>query len=100
MREGCSSVLQTRWEKASVDARLRGQAGNERLHRQWIQFTAKKKRPVVAIIALARELAGWCWSLAVIYGQSSRPLIAPAGVTTSMWSDPLSGYEQHDPKVV
>jgi hypothetical protein len=29
-------------------------------------FTARKKRPVVANVAIARELAGWCWSLAVL----------------------------------
>jgi transposase len=26
----------------------------------------RKKRPVVANVAIARELAGWCWSLAVM----------------------------------
>ena len=29
-------------------------------------FDARKKRPVVANAAIARELAGWCWSLAVL----------------------------------
>lgn len=60
------SVLLQRWEKAPVQARLRGQAGNERLHRQWAKFTARKKRPVIANVAIARELAGWCWSLAAM----------------------------------
>ena len=54
--------------ESPLDARLRGQAGNERLHHQWVQFTARKKRPVIANIAVARELAGWCWSLAVMDG--------------------------------
>ena len=27
---------------------------------------ARKKRPVIANVAIARELAGWCWSLAVL----------------------------------
>jgi len=31
-------------------------------------FTARKKRPVVANVAVARELAGWCWSLAFMDG--------------------------------
>jgi transposase len=26
----------------------------------------RKKRPVIANVAIARELAGWCWSLAVM----------------------------------
>jgi hypothetical protein len=29
-------------------------------------FTARHKRPVVANVAIARELAGWCWSLATL----------------------------------
>jgi hypothetical protein len=31
-----------------------------------MHFTERKKPPVVATVAVARELAGWCWSLAVI----------------------------------
>lgn len=61
-----TSVLQARWDRAPIEAKLRGQAGNTRLHRQWVAFTARKKRPVVANTAIARELAGWCWSLAVM----------------------------------
>ncbi|TFD75715.1 hypothetical protein E3T53_14605 [Cryobacterium psychrophilum] len=60
------SVLQARWEKAPEDVRLRGQAGNERLHQQWIHFDVRKKRPVIANVAIARELAGWCWSVATM----------------------------------
>jgi len=67
-RPSAQSVLQARWEKAPTPARLRGQAGNERLHHQWVAFTARKKRPVIANVAVARELAGWCWSLAVMDG--------------------------------
>jgi transposase len=26
----------------------------------------RKKRPVIANVAVARELAGWCWSLATL----------------------------------
>ena len=32
----------------------------------WWLFKARKKRPIVANAAIARELAGWCWSLAVL----------------------------------
>jgi hypothetical protein len=31
-------------------------------------FTDRKKKPVIANVAIARELAGWCWSLAVMDG--------------------------------
>jgi hypothetical protein len=31
-----------------------------------VSFDARHKRPVVANTAIARELAGWCWSLAVL----------------------------------
>ena len=65
-RPGPASVMQSRWDRAPARARLRGQAGNVRLHRQWINFTTRRKRPVVANTAIARELAGWCWSLAVM----------------------------------
>ena len=44
-------------------ARSRRDAGNCRLHARWVRFNDRRKRPVVAI---ARELAGWCWSLAVM----------------------------------
>lgn len=59
-------VMQARWDAAPVTAVLRGQDGNQRLYRRWQQYTARKKRPVVANIGIARELAGWCWSLAVM----------------------------------
>lgn len=58
--------MQARWELAPAAARVRGHAGNERLHQRWKNFQARKKRPVIANVAIARELAGWCWSLAVL----------------------------------
>ncbi len=39
------SVMQARWDRAPVQARLRGQAGNTRLYQQWIAFTARRKCP-------------------------------------------------------
>jgi hypothetical protein len=30
------------------------------------QFTERGKNPPVANVAIARELAGWCWSLATM----------------------------------
>lgn len=61
-----SKTLQARWDAAPRLAALRGQDGNRRLHRKWQTFVARKKRPTVANTAIARELAGWCWSLAVM----------------------------------
>lgn len=58
--------LRRRWDLASPPARARGQAANRRLHTRWTAFDARKKRPVIANVAIARELAGWCWSLAVM----------------------------------
>jgi transposase len=59
-------TIRDRWELAPPAARVRGDQGNHRLHGRWVQFNARKKRPVIANVAIARELAGWCWSLAVM----------------------------------
>src|SRR5450759_3472422 len=61
-----SATLRSRWNQAPAAARARGHAGNQRLHQRWQVFTDRKKRPVVANVAVARELAGWCWSLAML----------------------------------
>ncbi len=53
-------------EQAPPAARARGHDGNRRLHQRWQTFTARRKKPVIANIAIARELAGWAWSLAVL----------------------------------
>ena len=50
--------------------RIRALEGNHRLHRKWEVFDAWKKRSVTANTAIARELAGWCWSLAAPLQQS------------------------------
>ena len=59
-------VMRTRWEQAPAAARARGHEGNQRLHHRWEAFTARRKKPVIANVAVARELAGWAWSLAVM----------------------------------
>jgi transposase len=59
-------TIRDRWELAPPAARARGDLGNRRLHERWITFNLRKKRPVIANVAVARELAGWCWSLAVM----------------------------------
>lgn len=60
------AVMHGRWEQAPAQARARGDLGNRRLHHRWVGFLERRKRPTVANIAIARELAGWCWSLAVM----------------------------------
>jgi len=60
-------TMRARWDQAPAAARARGHEGNQRLHHRWEVFTARKKRPVIADVAIARELAGWCWSLAVMH---------------------------------
>ena len=32
----------------------------------WVRFIDRRKRHTIANVAIARELAGWCWSLAVL----------------------------------
>ena len=59
-------ALRRRWDAASPAARARGQAANRRLNSRWQRFDARNKRPIVANAAIARELAGWCWSLATL----------------------------------
>jgi transposase len=60
------AVLRARWDAAPAPARVRGDAGNRRLHQRWAGFLDRRKRGTVANTAVARELAGWCWSLAVM----------------------------------
>jgi transposase len=60
------TTMRQRWELAPVAARARGDEGNRRLHHRWVRFTERRKRHTVANVAIARELAGWCWSLAVM----------------------------------
>jgi transposase len=59
-------TLRERWELAPLAAKARGDAGNRRLHDRWITFNLRRKRHVIANVAIARELAGWCWSLAIM----------------------------------
>jgi len=61
-----SKTMQDRWNLAPAAARARGDEGNRRLHHRWVRFIDRKKQPTTANAAVARELAGWCWSLAVL----------------------------------
>ena len=57
-------TLQARWDLATPPARARGHAGNLRLQHRWQRMIERNKPGTVANTAIARELAGWCWSLA------------------------------------
>jgi transposase len=58
--------LRRRWDRAPAAAAARGHAANQRLAGRWAAYDQRKKPAVVANAAIARELAGWCWSLAVL----------------------------------
>ena len=56
--------LQRQFILVEPATRIRALEGNHRLHSKWEHFDARAKMPVKANTAIARELAGWCWSLA------------------------------------
>jgi transposase len=57
---------------APAAALVRGDVANRRLHHRWVRFIDHKKQPTTASAAIARELAGWCWSLAVLDDSATR----------------------------
>jgi transposase len=59
-------IMRDRWDLATPAARARGEEGNRRLHARWVKYIDRKKKNTIANTAIARELAGWCWSLAVL----------------------------------
>lgn len=59
-------TLRDRWAKAPAPVVERADLGNQRLHRRWQVMTAHKKKHTIATTAIAREMAGWCWSLATL----------------------------------
>lgn len=59
-------VMKDRWAAASAAAATRGDTGNRRLHHRWQVLAGHKKKNTIANTAIARELAGWCWSLATM----------------------------------
>lgn len=61
-----SKTLSARRDLVPAAVRARGEAADRRLHYRWTTMQARKKRSTVIAVAVARELAGWCWSLAVM----------------------------------
>ena len=60
------ATMRARWQAAGPAAKARGHAGNRRLHQRWVTFDERRKNTCIANVAIARELAGWCWSLATL----------------------------------
>ena len=63
---GPSRTLRTRRAAVPPAVRARARQADARLHRRWTALQARNKRPTIIAVAVARELAGWCWSLAVM----------------------------------
>ncbi|MFF3879468.1 IS110 family transposase, partial [Streptomyces sp. NPDC001978] len=59
-------ALRARLEQVPAPVRQRAELGNRRLHQRWANLDARAKRSTVSAVAVARELSGWCWSLAVM----------------------------------
>jgi len=74
-----TKTMRDRWDLAPAPARARGHAGNQRLHERWVRFNERKKRTVIANVAVARELAGWCWSLATLTEDAPPPGVTRGG---------------------
>ncbi|MEI2809566.1 MAG: transposase [Nocardioides sp.] len=61
-----SKTLAARRAHVAPAVRARGEAADRRLHHRWTTMSARNKRSTVIAVAVARELAGWCWSLATM----------------------------------
>jgi len=62
-----SVALERRREGARPEVRARAEAAGVRLHRRWVNLESRRGlRSTIVAVAVARELAGWCWSLAVM----------------------------------
>ena len=60
--------LRGRRDVVSPAVRARGEAADRRLRHRWITMSERHKKSsvIVVAVAVARELAGWCWSLATM----------------------------------
>jgi transposase len=61
-----SRERRARQDRQPAVVRDRADRGNRRLHQRWCRLDARGKRSAISVVAVARELAGWCWSLAVL----------------------------------
>lgn len=61
-----SRAMQARWAKAPAPVVARADRANRRLNARWEAFEARTKNRPTAVVAVARELAGHAWALAVM----------------------------------
>jgi transposase len=62
-----SAELERRRAGQRPEVVARARAAERRLHRRWVHLAGRRGlRQTVVAVAVARELAGWCWSLAVM----------------------------------
>lgn len=59
-------TLRKDWSKVPARVVERADKGNRRLHHRWMVLAARHKPHTIATTAIARELSGWCWSLATM----------------------------------
>lgn len=60
------NTILARWNKAPGPVVAKAHQANKRLHERWTAFDARHKKPAIANVAIARELAGWCHTLATM----------------------------------
>jgi transposase len=58
--------IERRRDGQPAAVRLRAEQAGRRLHRRWCHLERRGKRRTVIAVAVARELAGHCWSLATM----------------------------------
>lgn len=61
-----SKAIRARWALAPAPVAERADAGNRRLHARYQALTARGKKHAVVATTIARESAGWLWSLATM----------------------------------
>jgi len=59
-----SPAMQKRQEGQSQEVRAIALKAQQRLHSRYCRLTARQKKPVIVIAALARELCGFVWAIA------------------------------------
>lgn len=74
--------LMKQFDLVDSSTRLRAMQGNHRLHHVWENFNKRGKKRTKANTAVARELAGWCWSVAAPLQEQTtmKPLFSGAAI--------------------
>jgi transposase len=67
-RPAVSKALSARQEGQPAEAVAISWSAQRRLHRSWQRLRAKGKRPGLVAVAVARELAGFCWAITQVEG--------------------------------